>query len=286
VFGEELCTATVTGGASAPTGQVLFASPTAGFPRGNSCTLGASGSCQVSPAAIFAEAPRSIAVSANYSGDATHAPSTGATSFSTSAELAAIQNEAKNACGQFILPAVPGNSLTGTFSLSVPSSVTSQFVVGPVPGAAALNAAASRVRRGHAGAASASDAVTSSCDGSVGTTLPAVGASARTGSTAAVVPTCKTVKVRGRRRTRCSGPILVAGQTQTFTAPGRYTVQIPLTSEGKRVFKAIALLDKRFAAQQASLDKAYFRTHHRKRRHTAKPPRLTMGITITLKPLP
>jgi trimeric autotransporter adhesin len=289
----EFCTATVAGGAAPPSGQVVFQSASgAGFPAGNGCTLNASASCQVvtlAPAVTLGVLSN-VNVSATYNGDATHAPSSATAMFSTSGQLAAYENLAKSACGQFILPAIPGNSLTGTFFVAVPSQVTGQFVVGPVPGSALLTAAQdASLHAGtteNAGAAAAEDAVTSSCDGSVGSTPPAVGsAAALGGSAAAGKAKCTPMEPHSHKRPTCTAPFVIAKQTFMFNAPGRYVVHIPLTSEGKRLFKALALVDKRYATKQAALDKAYLKKHHRKRRDTGKAPRLPMMITITFKPL-
>jgi hypothetical protein len=231
-----------------------------------------------------------VNVSATYNGDATHAPSSTTAVFSTSSQLAAYENLAKSACGQFILPAIPGNSLTGTFFVAVPSQVTGQFVVGPVPGSALLTAAQDASLHPRttedASAAAAEDAVTSSCDGSVGSTPPAVSsAAARAGSAATGKAKCTPIKPHGHKLPSCTAPFVIAKQTFTFNAPGRYVVHIPLTSAGKRLFRALAVVDKRYATKQAALDKAYLKKHHRKRRDTGKAPRLTMMITITFKPL-
>src|SRR5439155_347161 len=86
VNGTTTCTATVTDtagtGATTPTGAVTFSTDSGTFSGGGNCTLDATGRCSVSYTATVV-GPHTIASA--YSGDSTHATSSGSASVTTTA---------------------------------------------------------------------------------------------------------------------------------------------------------------------------------------------------------
>ena len=54
---------------------------------------------------------------------------------------------------------------------------------------------------------------------------------------------------------------------------------------GRLAFKQLRAEDAAYAAKQAALDKAYFKVHHKKRKHTGSAPRLQFHVTVIITPL-
>ena len=133
---SDTCMATVTdtssSGATAPTGQVSFSSESGGsFNAGDTCTLVAeppganTASCSVNflpPAASSTP----TAITADYSGDATHSPSSGKTHYAT---LTALKEDITISLNATI--SETGASVEVPASCQFPCSVTGQLNTGP-----------------------------------------------------------------------------------------------------------------------------------------------------------
>src|SRR5438874_1591827 len=137
------CTATVTdtatGSTSTPTGMVLFASSGAGTFSGNPCTLsgsGASSSCSVTYTPTLVGTGAHL-ISADYSGDLKHAPSSGSTTVSvtkraTSTTLGCVPSSfaagGSTTCTATVRDTDIGTKITPTGTVTFGTSDTGTFV--------------------------------------------------------------------------------------------------------------------------------------------------------------
>jgi uncharacterized repeat protein (TIGR02543 family) len=264
---SERCQGQVSGGATEPAGQVVFQSSNgAGFPSGNSCTLSSSASCQVSvlPPPADQASVGTVALSATYSGDTTHAPSTATVQFSTSAELNALQGAVNKSCTVSVINPNGGTltsfapSVPGTFVASMTTAAADAFgLIPPAPG----SSSAVDVMTAEVGSNGTED---TSC-----VVNPQTAASTDVPARAAKAVKCSSGK--SSKGKHCApATVVIAHLTQKLKGGRRYTLHIPLTSVGRRLFKL-----------QAAMDKTYFKHHHGKH---LKPPHLKIRLTISFKP--
>ncbi len=265
---SEICQAGVTGGATKPTGQVVFASSNGvGFPSGNSCTLSSAATCQVSviPPPADQSSVGTVNLSATYDGDSGHAPSTATAQFSTAAEVGANAGAVKNSCTVMVVNP-NGGSLTsfgaptpGTFVASM--SVVAADAFGLIPPAP--------------GSSSAGDAVTAAAgeNGSEDTSCaidPQTGAASDVAARFARAAKCGSGKSSTRKHGCAPATVVIARLKRKLEGGRRYKLRVPLTAAGRRLFKL-----------QRAKDKAYLKHHHGKH---LKPPHLMIRLTISFTP--
>lgn len=249
----EICTASVTGGATTPTGQVVFQSSNGGgFASGNGCTLAAGGSCAVGvlpPDADLTQAG-TVDLSATYNGDASHASSIATALFSTAPEITALQASVGKSCSVFVVNPTEGGltsigpTLGGTFVASMTVVAADAFgLIPPAPG----SSSAADVQNAEAGDNGTED---TTC---VIQSSPAAAADVSAGPARA---TLKTVVIARVKRTLKSGR--------------RYTIRVPLNAAGRHFVKLLK-----------AADKTYLEHHHGKQ---LKPPRLKIRVTLTFRP--
>jgi hypothetical protein len=301
---SETCTATVGGGATAPTGNVTFASQSGGvFPSGSTCTLAnptTSAFCQVTfdPPSRDLGVVTTLHLSASYAGDATHLPSSASTAPNTMGVLTALQTDVAQACansqtGNTNPQTVLANGVLITITIVAPGTL--EIIAGEGAGSTLPSAADPGARAAANGGGSTLPSVVSCAsiiaDGTGGATLPVArdrpGVATAAASAVVHAARCTTRKVHGHEHTTCTPASVTLGRLQLkfTTRGGRYKLHVKLNGAGRRAFKKLIALDKAYSRQQLALDKAYFKKHHHKRHHTGHPPPIKLKLKISYKPV-